>query len=127
MHTRLPSFLLRIGLAVVFGYAATASFLDPQSWIGFFPRWLRDIVPGETLLPIFSVYEIGLALWLLSGKAQFKAALVAALTMAAIILPNIMVLDVIFRDVAILFMALALMALVKSEARSTKLETNPNN
>lgn len=119
MSLRLPSFLLRIGLAVVFAYAATASFLDPITWVGYFPRFLREIVPGETLLPIFSVYEIGLALWLLSGVRVFPAALLSAATMAAIVIPNMAVLDVVFRDVAILFMALALAALHRSDQRPT--------
>ncbi len=115
----LVSFLLRIGLGIVFLYAATASFITPHDWVGFFPQWLRHIISGETLLPIFSTYEIILALWLISGEKTFFAALLAAATLCAIIIPNIFVLDVIFRDVAILFAALALAALTK-ESRISK-------
>ena len=54
------------------------------------------------------MYQIGLALWLLSGKYTFYAAILAAVTLLGIIFPNISDLDVIFRDVAIFFGAVAL-------------------
>lgn len=120
MHPRLPSFLLRIGLAIVFGYAATASFLDPIAWQGYFPRFLRELIPANILLTTFSIYEILLALWLLSGKYTYYAAILASITMAAIVLPNLNQLDVIFRDIAILFAALAL-AMLHRESRVSKL------
>ncbi len=115
MNIRLVSFLLRTGLAVVFGYAAVASLLAPDDWIGFLPPFLRRREFSGTLLVLFSIYEIALALWLLSNKQPFRAAAFAALTMVAIIIPNILVLDVIFRDAAILFMALGLMTLTKRD------------
>jgi hypothetical protein len=112
---RLVSFLLRMGIGLVFFYAAVAAFITPDNWVGFFPQWLHDIIPGTVLLPIFSTYEILLALWLISGKHTYWAALLAAATLLAIVLPNILVLDVIFRDIAILFSALALAALSKPQ------------
>ena len=110
-NERLISFFLRLGLAIVFLYAAIASFLDPLAWIGFFPAWMRDIFDAKMLLSVFSVYEIGLALWLLSGKRTFYAAMFAAATMAGIILTNLAILDIVFRDIAIFFSACALVAL----------------
>ncbi|MBI3051715.1 hypothetical protein HYY74_04635 [Candidatus Woesearchaeota archaeon] len=102
------SFLLRAGLSAVFLYAATASFLEPFSWIGFFPQWLRDAVPPSLLLHGFSAYQLVLALWLVSGKHAFHAAVLSSLTLLAIIGANIGALDIIFRDIAILFSSVAL-------------------
>ena len=109
------SFLLRAGLAVVFLYAAVASFLDPNSWIGFLPQFLRNIVPANILLILFSIYEIILGLWLLSGKKIYPAAILAIITMASIVIFNMGALDIVFRDVAILFAALALAVLSKGK------------
>jgi len=116
----LVSFLLRLGLAVAFLYAAVAAILDPTSWVGFIPLWLRDIIPGDIFLIIHSVGEIVLALWLLSGKRTYLAALLASAAMFFIIIFNFGALDIVFRDVAILFMAIALAVLTKSEARNPK-------
>lgn len=107
-NIRLASFFLRAGLAIVFLYAGVASFLDPVSWIGYIPPWIREFMGAEAFLNIHAVGEIILALWLLSGKRAYEAGIVAALAMAAIILFNLGLLDVVFRDVAILAMALAL-------------------
>jgi len=105
------SLVLRAGLAVVFLYAAIASILDPISWIGFLPQWLQMIVPGSILLFVFSVYEVILSLWLLSGWRSLTAGLFAAGTLFLIIIQNLGALDIVFRDVAILFAATALIIL----------------
>lgn len=110
-NEQLISFLLRIGIAIAFLYAAIAAFLDPFSWIGFLPTWIDGIIPRGVLLSLFSLYEILLALWLLSGKIPFRAAMVSSVTMTSIIVFNINSLDILFRDIPILFSALALMAL----------------
>lgn len=104
-QTKLASFLLRVGLASVFLYAAVAALLDPVAWIGFLPAWMPI---KSTVLFLFSSYEILLALWLLSNKKVMYAAGLSALTLLAIITQNILALDLVFRDVAILFAALAL-------------------
>ncbi len=110
-NERLISFLLRIGIAIAFLYAAVAAFLDPFSWIGFLPIWIEDIIPRSVVLSIFSTFEILLSLWLLSGKVVFRSAVLSSATLGAIILFNIQSLDIVFRDVPILFAALALMAM----------------
>ncbi|HUZ92750.1 MAG TPA: hypothetical protein VNG29_01995 [Candidatus Paceibacterota bacterium] len=107
----LVSFLLRIGLASVFLYAAVAAFIEPDAWIGYLPIFLRHIFPANLLLAGFSTYEALLSLWLLSGKKAFYAALLAAITLVGIIVANIGALDIVFRDFAIFFSALALAAL----------------
>ena len=115
MNKYLVSFFLRLGIATVFLYAAIASFLTPSNWIGYFPVWLKNIIPGNILLFAFSSYEIILSLWLMSGKKTFYASILSSLTLILIISSNINELDILFRDIAILFSALALMMLNKND------------
>lgn len=110
---RLVSFFLRIGLAAVFIYAATASLLNPDTWASFIPSFAAEILPVKILLAAFSVYELLLAGVLLLDRFVFPAAILSTLTMAAILATNAAGMDVLFRDVAIMFMALALAALKK--------------
>ncbi len=109
----LVSLLLRIGIAFTFLYAAIGGFVIPDAWVGFLPSFMTNIIPGSILLPIFSVYEIVLSLWLLSGWRIFYPALLSAATMAGIIFSDFSVFLITFRDVAILFAALALAVLHK--------------
>ena len=100
--------LLRIGLGVVFLYASISSFTNPQDWVGYFPKFAKDFVPVGTLLHIFSVYEMILAVWLLSGKFIQQAAVLVVLTLSGIVLFNFSLLAISFRDIGLIFAALAL-------------------
>jgi hypothetical protein len=100
--------LLRIGIALVFLYAAIGSLLSPEMWIGYFPAWIKRIFPQSILLTGFSLYEIALAAWILSNWKTFYAAIVAAITLAGIVITNAASLDILFRDAAILFAAISL-------------------
>lgn len=100
--------LLRSAIASVFVYAAIASFVTPDNWIGYFPLFLRHLIPQSLLLTFFSVYELVLAIWLLTGKYTFFAAILAAVTLSGIIVFNIDQLDIVFRDLAIILAALSL-------------------
>jgi hypothetical protein len=114
--------LLRIGVAFAFIYPAVAAFFDPFSWIGFFPTFMRDLAPSETLLlHAFGITEILIAMWILVGKRIFIPSVLASLYLTGIILFNLALFDIIFRDVSILFMALALVILhhTKHSAKST--------
>lgn len=101
-------FLLRSAIASVFVYAAISSFVTPDNWIGYFPLFLRHLIPQSLLLTFFSIYELILAVWLLTGKLTFFAALLAAVTLSGIIVFNIDQLDIVFRDLAIILAALSL-------------------
>jgi len=105
------SFFLRSGIATVFLYAAIASFFQPDAWVGFFPFWLRNLISENFLLVSFSIYQLVLAGWLLSGKKIVFAAELSGLTLLSIIVANYGFLDVLFRDIAILFSAIGLIAL----------------
>lgn len=108
---KLTSFLLRVGVSLTFFYAATASLLDPTSWIGFMPIWVRNILPVEPLLMAFSIFELILAFWLISGKHPKYSGLAASAVLLAITLVNITSLDIVFRDIGLLAMSLAIVAL----------------
>lgn len=110
-NQRLVSWLLKSGIAFVLFYAAAGSFLDPLSWVGFFPQWMRDLVDQDLLLMFFSVYEIALGVWILWGRWARYSALLAAATFAGIIVANLGAFDLVFRDVTMVFAALALAAL----------------
>lgn len=100
--------LLRLSIASVFFYAAVASTLEPENWIGFLPEFLRHIFPTTLLLIGFSGYEVLLGIWLLIPWQTFFAASIAAATLLAIIMTNIGAIDIVFRDIAIFGAALAL-------------------
>ena len=112
-NEKLVSLFLRIGIAAVFLYAAVGATLEPLNWVGYFPEFVRVLIPGTILLPAFSICQLVLALWLISGKHMYLAATIASITLAAIIFANIKLFDIVFRDVAIFFAALALVFLSK--------------
>ncbi len=111
--TRTAITILRWGLAFVFFYAAIASLRHPQDWVGFFPQFVRNMIPQNLLLTGFSIFEIILATWLFSGKKTLWAAGIAALALAGVTVSNLGAFDIVFRDVGLLFAALALLELVR--------------
>ncbi|MEK7153516.1 MAG: DoxX family membrane protein [Patescibacteria group bacterium] len=107
-NQQLSTLLLRVGLAVVFSYAAIASFVNPDEWVGYLPGILTDRVSPDILLKLFSVYELVLAAWLLSGVYVRYASLLCAATLAGIVVTNFELFAITFRDIALIFAALAL-------------------
>ena len=105
------SFLLRVGLTIAFFYAGVSSLLQPDVWVSFFPSFLLTILSGKILLLLFTLYQFGLGLWLLSGVKAYYSGLFSAITLLIILISNVLVLDIVFRDVALLFSSLALCAL----------------
>lgn len=99
---------LRLGLATVFLYAAISSTLAPNEWVGYLPGLLTDRFPAATVLKVFSVYELLLAVWLLSGIYARYAGLLCAATLAGIVASNFSLLAISFRDIGLIFAALAL-------------------
>lgn len=112
------SLLLRVALAFVFLYAAVSSFMSPSDWIGYMPKFMRGIIPDGLLLGGFSVVEIILSIWLLSGLYIKYAALIAAAMLAGIVALNPILLPITFRDVGLFIAALALFA---EESKSSDL------
>ena len=108
---KIVSQLLRVGLAIVFLYAAIFSFKNPNEWIGYVPSYLAKGLSAGTILKLISVVQIVVAFWLLSGKYLRYAAALAALMLAGILLTNWSQLYITFRDIGLLFAALALVVL----------------
>jgi len=109
--TKLVSFFLRSGIGIAFLYAAIASTLNPTSWQGFIPLFITNILPANLFLRLFSLYELTLFLWLISGKKIRYAGIVSIITLIGIIIFNIGAFEILFRDVAIIFAAIALTVL----------------
>lgn len=110
-HAYLAPLLLRIGLAAVLMYAAIASIITPNDWVGYVPAFIREFVPATTVLGALSVAQIIVAVWLLSGIYVRLAALVCAAMLAGIIVANLSLFTIIFRDIGLFFAALALAAM----------------
>jgi len=106
----LTELLLRAGLAIILLYAAISSFANPQDWVGYLPGMLTERIPADILLKLFSIYELTLAAWLLSGVHVRYAALLCAATLAGIVVTNFELFAITFRDIALIFAALALAA-----------------
>jgi len=119
--------LIRVGLAFVFLYAAIAALMTPASWIGFLPTWFDTIINPETLLFVFSLFEILLAVLILFWSSPYPGG-VATLLFIGMILPNTGAMEIVFRDVGLMFMALTLFfyeyhrALLKKHHKSVVLE-----
>jgi uncharacterized membrane protein YphA (DoxX/SURF4 family) len=107
-HPKLVLLLLRMSIASVFLYAAVAATLQPYNWIGYIPQQAKALLPTQTLLGGFSLFQLVLCLWLLSGWKTLYAASLAALTLLGIIAANFSQVDILFRDFAIFFAAVAL-------------------
>ena len=99
--------LLRIALAFAFGYAAISAFLIPQAWIDFIPSYVPEQVKMPSL-DMFSVIQLVVAAWLLSGWRQRTAALVSGVLITALTLANVSAFLVTFRDVSLALAAFAL-------------------
>ncbi len=102
-------------MAFTFFYAAIASLVNPDNWIGYMPAFLLSIFPAGFLLTAFSIYEIALAAILFWGKWLRLSSLLSVATLAGITVFTLGIFDVTFRDVGLTFAALALWELVKKE------------
>ena len=103
--------LIRIGLAFVYGYAAVEMFVDPINFLRYVPPFMQEIMPIDLFLFAFGSFEIFFTLWLLSGIKTKYAGILSAFLMLSIILPNIQYFAVLFRNVAIGFASIALFVL----------------
>lgn len=100
--------ILRIGLAFAFLYPPLDAIVDPYSWLGYFPSFMRGIVPDMVLLHSFGAVEILIVLWLLSGWKIFWPSVLSLLMLLSIVFSDRGDFEVVFRDLSIAAMALAL-------------------
>ena len=107
----LVSFLLRIGIAFTLVYAGISIFLNPESWIGFIPQFIRDIGNAQFSLYTHGIFDIVLGVWLLINWKQFLASLITSLNLFFITILNLGAIEIVFRDVGLLLAAIALAVL----------------
>ena len=105
------SLLIRIGLAGVFTYAAISAFRTPTAWISYIPAFTTKLVSAKLSLDIISVFQLLLAIALLTGKYLKYTALIAALLLGGIMVTNLNTLLITFRDFGLVLAALALLYL----------------
>jgi uncharacterized membrane protein YphA (DoxX/SURF4 family) len=108
MMSKNIEWILRIGLAFAFLYAALNSIVDPNYWLVYIPSWAYGYVPDIVLLHALSAVEIVIALWLLSGWKIFWPSVLALLMLLSIVVFDFSDFQVVFRDLAIASIALAL-------------------
>jgi uncharacterized membrane protein YphA (DoxX/SURF4 family) len=99
---------LRIGLAIAFGYAGIGSLTKPDVWVGYLPVFISKLSFAPAILTFFAIFELGLAVWLLSGWKVKYAAILAGIMLLGIVTANISDLTISFRDLALIFAAAAL-------------------
>ena len=110
-NSRLASLLIRIGLAIVFLYAAVDAFIEPAAWITYVPAFSNQFIDAKLALDLLSVFQIFLAAWLVIGKYLKISAVVAAAMLGGIMILNIPTLLITFRDIGLVFAAIALLFL----------------
>lgn len=114
LHEWLASWLLRAGLAFVLSYAATASLMHPETFSRYFPSFVSASLVSR-LLPVFAVFEVLLAIGLMTYRYAYAASILTGFTMVAIIAVNPHAFDVLFRNVGIACGAFALAAQSRGE------------
>jgi len=107
--------VLRVGAAFAFVYPPIKALVDPITWLGYIPSFVRTLpvqlglpIDSLVLLHAFGIVEIALALWLLFGKNVRVPATLMTLILLAIVTFNSDDFDVLFRDLSIAAMTLAL-------------------
>jgi len=101
-------FLLRLAIAFAFLYPAVAIHINPDSWIAYFPDFIRTSVPLTLLIYGFSALHLIIGLWILSGKKIFIPSVVASIFLAGVLVFNWQGMDVLFRDISLMFVTIAL-------------------
>ncbi len=99
-------FVLRLGLAFVFGWFGVDKFLNVQAWYGWIPSWLT-FVPQNPFLYVLGVVEVIVALFLLLNKYVRFASITCAAFLVGVVL-SFGINEITVRDIGLIAMALAL-------------------
>ncbi len=103
----IPLISLRIGLAFIFLYAAIFVSGDFHAGAKYVPSFVTNIIPLQLFLIIFGIFEVVLALWILSGKLRLYSGLLTALLLIVVTAMNLSFFSVLFRNIAIIGAAIA--------------------
>jgi uncharacterized membrane protein YphA (DoxX/SURF4 family) len=104
---------LQIALSFAFMYAGIAGLINPVNWIGYLPDFVTASFSAEMALRIWSISELFIGAWILSGIALRLSALVSAILLFGMVVFNLPQLDIIFRDISLGFAAIALVYAAK--------------
>jgi hypothetical protein len=113
--TNRASLFLRLGLAFVFAFAGISAILNPTAWIGFVPNIVELVIAKESFLILHDIINLSLAVWLVSGKKTYWAAIGSCIMLAGIILGNLGALIITFRDIGLFMAAVALAVMSKNQ------------
>lgn len=126
MSTRTTRILLQLALAFALLYAAISGFLNPDSWVGYYPGFVRNFIDPYLLLIAGEIVQILIALWILSGRKIFIPSAITGLFLLGIVAFNLNQMEVLFRDISLALAAFALSALSLSSRRENAiLQSNP--
>ena len=116
---KLAVWILRIGLALAFLYPAISAFASPLTWEGFIPYWIVSLVNVKIFLPVYSSFEILLAVLLLLGRKLYFVSLICAIILFLIVIFNFSAMEIVFRDISLGLAALSLAILTKKQKNNT--------
>lgn len=121
----LPIYILRFGIAFVFGYAAITGLMLPEKYMKWVPAsLLQGLNPYLTLhqfLFLFFIFELLLVVLIISGYDARLGALVMAILLLVITALNYKAFDIVFRNIGLICAALSLAIL---ERRKQLYEVN---
>ena len=112
---RLATWILSVGLAVVFAWFGIDKFLTPAAWLGWIPTWMDGLLgmPVDVWLKIIGVSEILFAVMLLVPVRNVRRAGAVLIAVQLLgILPIAGFNDVGLRDFAMMMSAIALAVLL---------------
>ena len=107
-NLKLISLLLRIGLALVFAYAAIDAFREPNAWISYVPSFSDKFVSAKFALDMLSIAQLVIVVALLLNQFVKLAALASIGFLVGLMVFNPDTFLITFRDVGLAFMAAAL-------------------
>lgn len=105
------SLIIRISLAIVFGYAAIGAFVQPIAWIGYIPDFVASFIDPKLALDGLSVVQLLLAIWLISGKYIKFSAGVSIAFLTGILFTSPGAILITFRDIGLIGAAVGLIYL----------------
>jgi uncharacterized membrane protein YphA (DoxX/SURF4 family) len=99
-------FVLRLGLAIVFGWFGIDKFLNVSAWYGWIPEWL-SFVPQNPFLYVLGLLEVVAALFLIGGRFVRIVSLACAALLLGVVV-SFGINEITVRDIGLIAMALAL-------------------
>lgn len=107
-NPKVASFIIRLGLAIVFVYAGVSALLQPEAWVFFVPSFSNQFFDPKLALDLLSVFQLFLAAWLVSGRYVKYSAGIAISMLAGIMVFNPDTFLITFRDIGLVAAAAAL-------------------